>query len=258
MTPGRCCRALRAAVFAATCVLLAALGHILMSGSAVPWWAMAAGFLTVGATVWILTDRERSVPVITLAVVTAQAALHAGFTLAQAAVHPSLSHGVSLARHWAHHLLCGTSGSVALPTSEALDTVTRTGPDSHLYQPHGVTLMGLPGGEDHAHQAMTDSASMPVDHDMGGTSPLGMVAAHLLAALLCGLWLAYGEQAAFRILRAFAGWIAAPLRLQFRLPTPLHRPQIRIRRIQRACALRQLLLVHVITSRGPPHGIAVI
>ena len=48
---------------------------------------------------------------------------------------------------------------------------------------------------------------------MGGTSSFGMLAAHLLAALLCGLWLAHGERAAFRILRAVAGWLAAPLRL---------------------------------------------
>ncbi|CAM5741293.1 hypothetical protein SALBM311S_01238 [Streptomyces alboniger] len=45
-----------------------------------------------------------------------------------------------------------------------------------------------------------------------------MLAAHLLAALLCGLWLAYGEKAAFRILRAVAGWLAAPLRLLLALP----------------------------------------
>ena len=43
MTSGWCGRAMRAAVFAAVCVLLAALGHELMSGGQVPAWALAAG-----------------------------------------------------------------------------------------------------------------------------------------------------------------------------------------------------------------------
>ncbi|MFE9905685.1 hypothetical protein [Streptomyces achromogenes] len=38
-------------------------------------------------------------------------------------------------------------------------------------------------------------------HTMGQMSSTGMFAAHLLAALLSGLWLAHGERAAFRILR---------------------------------------------------------
>lgn len=42
-------------------------------------------------------------------------------------------------------------------------------------------------------------------HETGGASSFGMLAAHLLAALLCGVWLAYGERAAFRTLRAVAG-----------------------------------------------------
>lgn len=43
MTAGRCSRTLRAAVFAVVCVLLAALGHVLMSGSEVPAWALGPG-----------------------------------------------------------------------------------------------------------------------------------------------------------------------------------------------------------------------
>ncbi|CAL9664720.1 hypothetical protein SUDANB126_07178 [Streptomyces sp. enrichment culture] len=47
MAAGRCSRTVWAAVFAAVCVLLAALGHVLMSSSQVPGRALLAGF---GAT----------------------------------------------------------------------------------------------------------------------------------------------------------------------------------------------------------------
>jgi hypothetical protein len=84
-----------------------------------------------------------------------------------------------------------------------------------------------------------------------------MLAAHLLAAVLCGLWLAYGERAAFRILRAAAGWLAAPLRLLLALPVTPDRPRVHLRRRRSDRAPRLLLLVHAITSRGPPVGTAV-
>jgi hypothetical protein len=88
--------------------------------------------------------------------------------------------------------------------------------------------------------------------------PFGMYAAHLLAALLTGLWLAYGERAAFRILRAVAGWLAAPLRLLLlALPVPPHRPRLRARRPRSQRAPRLVLLGHAITHRGPPLGTAV-
>jgi hypothetical protein len=94
-------------------------------------------------------------------------------------------------------------------------------------------------------------------HDMGGMSPTGMLAAHLLAALLCGLWLAHGERAVFRIARAVTGWLVAPLRVPLALPAPAHRPRVRPRRHRSAGRPRQFLLVHAITSRGPPAGTAV-
>ena len=95
-----------------------------------------------------------------------------------------------------------------------------------------------------------------VGHSMGGgSSTFGMLAAHLLAALLSGLWLAFGEKAVFRILRAVAGWLAAPLRLLLLAPPIVpDRLRVRVRRPQSDHAPRLLLLVHAITSRGPPAG----
>lgn len=107
MTPGRCCRAVRAAVFAATCVLLAALGHVLMSGTGVPWWAMAAAFVASAATAWFLSGRERGVLAVTSMMVAAQGVLHTGFSLAQATVHPAVTDSPSFAQQWAAALLCG-------------------------------------------------------------------------------------------------------------------------------------------------------
>jgi hypothetical protein len=60
---------LRAAVFAAVCVLLAALGHVLMSGSRVPWWALTAGAAATGVVGWCLAGRERGLPLIVPVVV---------------------------------------------------------------------------------------------------------------------------------------------------------------------------------------------
>ncbi len=95
-------------------------------------------------------------------------------------------------------------------------------------------------------------------HGTGGMSSLGMLAAHTLAAVLTGLWLAYGERAAFRLLRAVAGWLAAPLRpLLAALPVPPRRPSLRPTS-ERAERVPRLTLTHTIISRGPPDGTAVI
>ncbi|MGW7334332.1 hypothetical protein ACWGIU_38205, partial [Streptomyces sp. NPDC054840] len=73
-----------------------------------------------------------------------------------------------------------------------------------------------------------------------------------------GLWLAHGERAVFRVVRAVAGRLWTPLRLLLRTAVPAHRPPVRIRRRRRHRAPRRLFLVHAITSRGPPVGTAVL
>ncbi|MFF4574472.1 hypothetical protein [Streptomyces sp. NPDC001410] len=214
MTAGWCSRTVRAAVFAAVCVLLAALGHVMMSGQHVPGWALAAGLAVTGGAGWSLAGRERGLPLIVTVVVAAQTALHEAFSFAQSA---------------------------------SADTASMDmGP-----MPMASMDMGSMG-----HMDMRGMDHM--GHSMGGGSPsFGMLAAHLLAALLCGLWLAYGERAAFRILRAAAARLAAPLRLLLALPDTPVRPRLRVRRRRSRRAPRLLLLVHSIISRGPPAGVAV-
>ncbi|MGV4988676.1 hypothetical protein ACVB8X_39275 [Streptomyces sp. NRAIS4] len=224
MTAGWCARTIRAAVFAAMCVLLAALGHVLMSGVDVPAWALAAGGAVTGAVGWCLAGRERGLPSIVTAVVAAQAGLHEAFSYAQSA-----------------------SGGSAPVDASGMGSMGM----GHMAMGHmGVSHMDQAGQMGHAGH---------MGHSMdGGSSSFGMLAAHLLAALLCGLWLAYGEKAAFRILRAVAGWLAAPLRLLFASPVTPDRPRVRLRRRRSDRAPRLLLLSHAITSRGPPMGTAVV
>ncbi|MFD1663074.1 hypothetical protein ACFSL4_34120 [Streptomyces caeni] len=210
MKAGWCARTIRAAMFAAVCVLLAALGHVLMSGSHVPWWTLAAGLGMTGTVGWALAGRERGLPLVVSVAVAAQAVLHSAFSLGQSA-----------------------------------DTATGSMRHDMGAMDMGSMDMGSLGSLVH------------LGHSMGGSSSSGMLAAHLLAALLSGLWLAYGERAVFRILRAVAGWLAAPLRLLLALPVPAHRPRPRVRCRRAARAPRLLLLVHSIISRGPPAGAAV-
>ncbi|MER7825774.1 hypothetical protein ABTX85_24810 [Streptomyces sp. NPDC096097] len=245
MNPVRCLRALRAAVFAALCVVLAATGHLLMSGAAVPWWALTVAFPSTAATAWALAGRERGLLAVTTAAVAVQAVLHTGFTLSQSLVGPA-----------------APSGSGQMSSMSSMAPMARTA------RPTGL---GTPEATAHTHHAMhgaTDAASTltgatggPLPggmHEAGAMSPVGMLAAHLLAALLCGLWLAHGERAAFRVVRAVAGRLWTPLRLLLRTVVPAHRPPVRIRRRRHNRAPRRLFLVHAITSRGPPAGTAVL
>ncbi|MGY6019519.1 hypothetical protein [Streptomyces spinosirectus] len=225
MTAGRCSRTLRAAVFAVVCVLLAALGHVMMSGSDVPAWALAAGVAVTGGAGWCLAGRERGLPLIVTVVVAAQTALHSAFSLARSATG-------------------GTDSMDAMSSMGSMPSMS------------SMPMSSMPMGQ-------TDMEGMrmePVRHAgrfADGASSFGMLAAHLLAALLCGLWLAYGERAAFRILRALAGWLTAPLRLLLATPDTPDRPRVRARR-RRPERTPRLLLVHAITSRGPPPGTAVV
>nr|WP_229886503.1 hypothetical protein [Streptomyces subrutilus] len=215
-------------MFAALCVLLAATGHVLMSGAAVPWWALGAAFAATAAAAWALADRERGLLGVTLAAVAVQCALHAAFSLVQAPPDRSLP------------ATAGAQGAGVLPESAA---------HAH-HAAHGMHEMAA---------ASAGAAETAVAHGSAAASSTGMLAAHLLAAVLCGLWLAHGERASFRVLRAVATRLWSPLRLlvdPHRPATPLP-PRLRARRPRRRRPLRRLFLVHAITSRGPPAGTAV-
>ncbi|MEU9783831.1 hypothetical protein AB0H92_23175 [Streptomyces phaeochromogenes] len=257
-------RTVRAVVFAAVCVVLAALGHVMMSGSSVPWWTMAAGGVVTGGVGWCLAGRERGLPLIVTVVVVAQGLLHTGFSLAQSAA-PPVARG-SMGSGGGGSRTVGSAGwgmDSAHMDSAAMDSSSMGAAAMDPAHMGSVSMGSIHTGStdamDMGHMRHMGSGPMAHPaHDMDGMSSLGMVAAHLLAALLCGLWLAYGERAAFRILRAVAGRLAAPLRLLLHpMPAPPHRPRVRVPRRSPDHSPRRLLLVHAITSRGPPVGTAV-
>ncbi|MFC8143461.1 hypothetical protein ACFUKV_17195 [Streptomyces paradoxus] len=215
MTVGWCARAIRAAVFAAVCVVLAALGHVMMSGDHVSLSTLLAGWVVTGAAGWCLAGRERGLRLVVGVAVAVQTALHSAFSL-------------------------GPPASSA-PGAHSMDMPSLR--DGTASMSHDMSAGAM--------EAMSPHAG----HVPGGDSSLGMLAAHLLAALLCGLWLGHGERAAFRLLRAVGSRLAAPLRLLFALPAPPPPPVHRRRRPSNRSP-RRLLLVHAITTRGPPAGAA--
>ncbi|MFE7974475.1 hypothetical protein [Streptomyces shenzhenensis] len=248
MTVRGWCRTVRAGVFAAACVLLAALGHATMSGTAVPWWAMAAGAAGTGAAGWLLAGRERGRTLIVAVVTAAQAVLHESFSLAQRLASASVSDPAGLPHAGASTSTSAMDmGSMGSMDMGSMDMGSMGGMDlgSTAHTMHGM------GGLDHMN-GMHDMAGM------SGAASAGMFAAHLLAAALCGLWLAYGERAVFRVLRAAAAWLAAPLRLLLALPTPFRRPSVHRCRDAACPAPVRLLLCCSLTFRGPPVGAAVV
>ncbi|BDH05759.1 hypothetical protein [Streptomyces seoulensis] len=229
MTAGWCSRTVRAAVFAAVCVVLAALAHVMMSGTHLPAWAFALGAVATGAVGWALAARERGLPLIVATVVATQVALHTAFSHAQSIIEGTPARGTGAG---------GAAGSMGM---------------SHMSMyPADMSMSRM--SMDHmstSHSAMSHAVAPD------GAPSYGMLAAHLFAAVVTGLWLAYGEKAAFRIMRAIAGRLAAPLLLLLGFKVTTDHPRIRVPR-SRSRRVRGLLLVHAITSRGPPPGTAVI
>lgn len=178
---------------------------------------------------WFLAGRERGRGLIVAVVVAAQTVLHETFSLGQ-----NLTPGSGTPSAGMDGMHMSSSDSMASMSMNAMDM-------------SGMTHMAR------------GSAGMGHAHTMTGGASLGMLAAHLLAAVLCGLWLAYGERAVFRVLRAAAARLVAPLRMLLALPVPGRRPSVRRRRTAAyRSSLARFLLCYSVTSRGPPTGPAVV
>lgn len=258
MTPGRLARAVRAALFAAVCVLLAATGHILMSGRPVAGGVLGAAFAATSAAAWAVGARERGLFSVTAAATAVQTALHSAFSWAQSGDGGTAHAGMGIGGR-AGAAGSMSSGPMAHSTMGQLPTLERDmGPVGHAGH---LDMALLPDAAD-AH-AMTSMVS-PLG-DLGGLGHLslpsssGMLAAHLLAALLSGLWLAYGERGAFRLLRALPAGLFRPLALLLcAAPVPVDRPRFRPVRPGDERAPRRLHLAHSLVSRGPPRAVAVV
>ncbi len=260
MTVGGSLRVARAAMFAVVCVVLASVGHVLMSGESLPWQALVFSLAAVGGAGWAAAGRERGRVVVVALTLAVQAGLHGAFTLAQAlSSSPAGTSGAesALARRWADYLLCGPHGDLAA-AARAYDVAEDAGLTRNLTLPplsEGSSAIvalqhaghgGGHGGGGHDMAAMT------------GTASWGMLAAHVAAALLCGLWLAHGERALFRILRAATDRVLIPFALLLAMPAPAWEPPRTPSLDQPVRPTRLRLLVHTLITRGPPVGAAVV
>ncbi|MFE5852499.1 hypothetical protein ACFQ61_04660 [Streptomyces sp. NPDC056500] len=177
-------RLLRAAVFTAVCVVLAATGHALASGATVPGWTVVAGLVGVFALVMPFTGRVRSLPAVAGALGGGQLALHLLFGVGQ--------HRLSLAPtaddvfvKMAAKLVCGAGGASLSPT-DAHRIVTTAGlaPPSHGAGSHVVE------------NTVAQPSFLP---------SLAMLLGHLLAALVTGWLLRHGDLALGRLVRLSSG-----------------------------------------------------
>jgi hypothetical protein len=189
---------------------------------------MTAGAAGTGTAGWLLAGRERGRTLIVAVVTAAQAVLHETFALAQS-LAPAAVSGQGGAAHASGSMDMGDMGSMHM---DAMDMGSMA---------HGMTGV---------HHTQGVAA-------MSGTASYGMLAAHLLAAVLCGLWLAYGERAFFRVLRMAATRLVVPLRMLLAGPAPLPRPLAGRRRATDVPTPARLLLGCSLTSRAPPTGAAV-
>ncbi|MCC3772336.1 hypothetical protein [Streptomyces sp. UNOC14_S4] len=240
-------RALRATVFAVVCVLLAALGHAVMSGTTVPWWAVGVAFAGTASGAWFLAGRERGPLLITLATVGAQTGLHSFFSLAQDVV-------ANAARAAAAARAAGMPGGASMDMSG----MPGMGMSGHSMGGHPMGGHSMPMG--HAMSGMAgDMGGMGGMGGMhAGHGALGMWSAHVLVAAVCGIWLSGGEHAAFRLARTLRTRLFAPLLVLFHdVPTCSGPPRIRADRTRADQRLRQLLYAHVLATRGPPARVAV-
>ncbi|MFD8014834.1 hypothetical protein [Streptomyces sp. NPDC058955] len=195
-------RALRAALFAVVCVVLAAVGHSSMSAHPLDPSTLLTALAATAAVAWCAAGRRRGPVACAGATLAAQGVLHVAFSLTGAHTPAAPTPHTGHAAHAAHQ-------APAAPTPDSLAPLTEGGP--------------------------------------------GMLAVHLLAALVCGLWLARGEAAFFALAEAaltpLRHLLAVPLG-PAAVPADPRRPVRRPRRNARRPHV--VVLAHVLSRRGPP------
>ncbi|MDH6625045.1 hypothetical protein M2271_002849 [Streptomyces sp. LBL] len=275
---GAALRVLRAAVFAAVCVVLAALGHALTSCAAVPLWTLGAGFLGAVLVAAPLAGRERSLPGITALLALGQTGLHVLFGLGQHGMAadtataaagsaslgslPSMASMTSLSDaslvEQAARLVCGTTAAAISPVQAQKILV-----DARV---HPVTTGGTGTGVT-PHPA--DALSTAAGSSMSLLPSLPMLLGHVLAALAAGWLLRCGDLALLRLaelsavsahsvaegalVRSLRGALALVRALRAGLPgTPEAGPRRPRTALLTPPPPRTTALQHTVTRRGPP------
>ncbi|MFD9574746.1 hypothetical protein ACFWBI_33600 [Streptomyces sp. NPDC059982] len=167
-------RATRAAMFAAVCVTLAAVGHSSMSGTDIPFgWLMGAFAVTAGLA-WPATWRRCGPVGIGAALLGAQAALHLAFSASGA-------HRMPAAHTPGHPHAPGPPGAAAHGTSALPGPAPHGASDAHGMADlaaHGAS--GMPGMEGMADAAAHGASGVAGAADAGAQAVAGMadMAAH--------------------------------------------------------------------------------
>ncbi|OLZ68534.1 hypothetical protein AV521_20480 [Streptomyces sp. IMTB 2501] len=210
--PGAGLRILRAAVFAAVCVALAACGHALASCAGVPLWTLGAGFAGCLLLVVPLAGRARSLPGIAALLALGQTALHTLFGLGQ--------HGAAM-----------VSGQMATGAMGSMNPAGSTGSlgsslsDTALVEQAARYLCGSSPGAltpgrafhvllaahliDRSGRPLTVPGALPHAYDVTGSSTallpsLPMLLGHILAAVAAGWLLRRGDLALMRLIELSA------------------------------------------------------
>ncbi|WP_316771444.1 hypothetical protein [Streptomyces sasae] len=263
-------RLLRAAVFAALCVVLAAAGHTLAACATVPLWTLGAGFLGTLALVAPLTGRDRTLPGIVALLAVLQTVLHTLFGLGQhggmaMATGTSMASGSSMPMgdaalvQRAAELLCG-AGAAQLSPAHAYKILSA----AHLSTSASAMDMS---GTAHAADATGSSGSL--------LPSVPMVLGHVLAAVVTGWLLRRGDLALLRLIALSAdsahgvaeGALIRSLRWALTLACALCAglvavPEAPAHRRRNAWdeppAPRTVALQHSVIRRGPPTADALV
>ncbi|MFE2885140.1 hypothetical protein ACUXZZ_21360 [Streptomyces graminifolii] len=257
-------RVLRAAVFAAVCVVLAAAGHAIASCATVPLWTVGVGFLATFLVVAPLAGRARSLPGIVVPLAVGQTVLHTLFGLGQSAgtsTSGSLSASDATLVARAAHLLCGTTAAAISP-AQAHQILT----NARLLPASGSTgsMSGMGSMASMHHSA--DGMSTSAGSSMSLFPSLSMLLGHVLAAVAAGWLLRRGDQALLRLMelsahgvaegalvRSLRGALALVRALRAGLPgAPEAGPRPRHTALFAPPAPHTTALQHSVIRRGPP------
>uniref|UniRef100_A0AAU2JMB1 Integral membrane protein n=1 Tax=Streptomyces sp. NBC_00049 TaxID=2903617 RepID=A0AAU2JMB1_9ACTN len=247
-------RATRAAIFAAMCVALGAVGHSYMSGTDIPVAGLLGAFGVTGALAWLAAGRRRGPVGITAAVLAVQGVLHLVFSGSQAAEHAPGPAPASAP--------APLPAAVPAPVHHHMPDMDMGGGTPLATDP--VAQGGMAGTTDHLPDLaqLTDLSGMADMAGIAGHGGAGMIAAHVLAGLLCAGWLAWGEAAVFRLARtlgAAALHAARPLAralalVRARVAAPVAPPAF-LPPYERPRRLRGAVHAHAVVRRGPPRGL---
>ncbi|MFI5986195.1 hypothetical protein ACIBEA_35710 [Streptomyces sp. NPDC051555] len=238
-----------------------------MSGHDIPVAGLLAAFGVTGSLAWLGAGRRRGGVAIGAALVAVQGVLHLIFS---AAGEP---HGAAAAVPAAaldHATPLGSADTgAAMPAAPVIDMPGMAGMHhgaAGMHHGAAADLAAMPGmdavpgmGAIPGMDAVPGMDAMSGMGAMAGHGGLGMIAAHVLAALFCAIWLARGEAAVFRLARALGSLAvvaAAPLRRALAL-VGAHRPHtparpVRPRTPEPPRALRGAAHAHDAVRRGPP------